>query len=231
MKNPFKGLTRFEICLWIFSLLAVTVASVLAPEIDIISLISSLIGVTSLIFIARGNVFGHVLMLFFGTFYAVISYSAQYYGEMITYLGMTVPMSLFTIISWLRHPNGDTGEVKVSRLTRKTLVYTLILTLFVTVCFYFILGALGNESLIVSTVSVLTSFFAASLIFLRSPYYALGYALNDIVLIILWIIAASYQTGAYSVVACFSVFLINDLYGFVSWRRMEKRQKAEISTT
>jgi len=33
--------------------------------------------------------------------------------------------------------------------------------------------------------------------------------------------------GAYSVVACFAVFFINDVYGFVSWRRMDKKQERE----
>ena len=28
-----------------------------------------------------------------------------------------------------------------------------------------------------------------------------------------------------SVVVCFAAFLINDLYGFLCWRRMEERQK------
>ena len=49
-------------------------------------------------------------------------------------------------------------------------------------------------------------------------------AANDVVLIILWILAAKENTGYLCVVICFVMFLINDLYGFLNWRRMEKRQ-------
>ena len=94
----------------------------------------------------------------------------------------------------------------------------------VTVSFYFILGALGNANLPVSTLSVATSFLASALTFLRSPYYAIAYAANDVVLIVLWIAAAMQDISSLPMVACFLAFLLNDLYGFINWRRMERRQ-------
>ena len=224
MKNPFKKLTRFELILWACSALVVILSSLFSSEFDILSLLASLFGVTALIFLARGYVIGQVLVIIFAVLYAIVSFKQSYYGEMITYLGMTTPMAIFCIVSWLKNPYKDTGEVKVSRLTRRKALITVLVTLAVTAVFYFILHALGNESLIVSTISVATSFLAAALTFLRSPLYALGYALNDIVLIVLWVIAALADPGAYSVVACFAAFLANDLYGFVSWTKMKKRQ-------
>jgi nicotinamide riboside transporter PnuC len=99
-----------------------------------------------------------------------------------------------------------------------------VLTLGVTILFYFILDAFGTANLLVSTFSITTSFLAVYLTFRRSPYFALAYATNDVVLIILWILA-SLQTIKYlSVVVCFIAFLFNDIYGFISWQRMKKRQ-------
>ena len=69
-----------------------------------------------------------------------------------------------------------------------------------------------------------TSFIAVYLTFRRSPYFALAYAGNDIVLIVLWIMASIYDMKYVSVVVCFVAFLLNDIYGFFSWRKMEKRQ-------
>ena len=53
---------------------------------------------------------------------------------------------------------------------------------------------------------------------------ALAYAANDVVLIVLWIMATAVDISYLSVVVCFAVFLINDLYGFLNWLKMEKRQ-------
>ena len=59
-----------------------------------LTLAASLIGVTSLIFNAKGNPIGQVLMVIFSLLYGIISYTFAYYGEMVTYLGMTMPMAV-----------------------------------------------------------------------------------------------------------------------------------------
>ena len=222
----FKSLTKFEWLLWGCSLLVVGVASLIAPDASWLSVLASLIGVTALIFLAKGHVMGQFLIVVFAALYGIISFQFRYYGEMINYLGMSAPMAVCAAISWLKNPYEGTNEVKVNHLAAHHWLGLSVLTVVVTVVFYFILQALGNSSLIVSTISVATSFFAASLVFLRSPYYALGYAANDVVLIVLWVLASIEDIGSLPMVLCFAVFLFNDLYGFFSWRRMEKRQKA-----
>ncbi|MEE0050148.1 MAG: nicotinamide mononucleotide transporter [Acutalibacteraceae bacterium] len=74
------------------------------------------------------------------------------------------------------------------------------------------------------TVFVATSFIAASLTLLRSPLYGLGYAANDIVLIIMWIMATVDGPSYLPMIVCFSVFFINDCYGFINWRKIRQRQ-------
>ncbi len=226
-KNPFKTLTKFEWLLWIFSALTVSLSYLFIPERDILTLLSSLIGVSALIFVAKGHVFGQLLCIFFAVFYGIISFYFRYYGEMITYLGMSAPSALAALISWIRHPYKDSAEVEVKRLSKKDVYLVCFLTAVVTLLFYFVLKALGTARLAVSTVSVATSFFASLLTIMRSPYYALAYALNDIILIVLWTLAALSDISSLPMIACFVAFLANDVYGFVNWSRMRKNQKNE----
>ena len=123
-----------------------------------------------LIFNAKGNPFGQFLMVIFSMLYGIISFNFKYYGEMITYLGMTMPMALFALIS------------------------------------------------------VTTSFLAVYLTFWRSPYFAVAYASNDFVLILLCILASFEDIRYLSVVICFVALFFSDMYGFFSWRKMKKRQ-------
>ena len=184
------------------------------------------IGVTSLIFNAKGNPFGQLLMVVFSLLYGIISYTFSYYGEMITYLGMTMPMAIFALISWLKNPyNGNKAEVKVNSIGKRENVCMWIVTFVVTFLFYLILKCFNTANIIPSTISVTTSFLAVYLTFRRSPYFALAYAANDIVLIILWILASLYDIRYVSVVVCFIAFFANDIYGFVSWRKMKTRQQ------
>lgn len=195
---------------------------------NFMTLAASLIGVTSLIFNAKGNPIGQALMVVFSLLYGLISYSFAYFGEMITYLGMTGPMALFALISWLRNPyKGNHTEVAVNRIGKWEYVGMYVLTVLVTVLFYFILDHFHTANIIPSTLSVTTTFIAVYLTFRRSPFFALAYAANDVVLILLWALAAKENISYLSVLICFVTFLVNDLYGFVSWKQMEKRQMAD----
>ena len=224
MKNPLKCLKPFDIILWCCSVGAVIVSFFIGGAENLLSLVASLVGVTALILIARGHVVGQMLMICFAILYGIISLEQRYFGEMITYVGMSMPMAVAATVSWLRHPYDDTSEVRVNRLTRKAILPITLASTAVSIAFYFILGALGNASLIVSTLSVTTSFLAASFSFLRSPYFAVAYAANDLVLIILWSIAAVTDPSAVAMIICFVTFLVNDLYSFLCWRTMERRQ-------
>lgn len=94
----------------------------------------------------------------------------------------------------------------------------------VTAVFYFILAYFHTANLAPSTVSVTTSFLAVYLTFRRSPWFALAYAANDLVLIVLWTLASASDARYISVVACFAAFLANDIYGYINWQRMKLRQ-------
>lgn len=228
INNPFKELTKFEKCLWITSVVVVIGSFALSDGGDVLTLIVSLIGVTALIFVAKGFVLGQVMTVVFAVFYGIISFHFRYYGEMLTYLCMTSPIALATVFEWLRHPYKKSAEVEVKNMTKKQVAVMLFFSVVVTVVFYFILKALGNANLLFSTISVTTSFLASYMTFMRSPYYAIGYSANDIVLIILWIMASIENISYLPMIACFVMFLANDLYGFINWRKMEKRQKADL---
>ena len=227
MKHKESYFTTFEKILLFSSILLISVTFFAFRSSDYLTLAASLIGTLSLIFNAKGNPFGQVLMIIFSILYGIISFTFEYYGEMITYLCMTAPMALIALISWLKNPyKGNKSEVKVSRLKKCEPLFLFLLSLAVTFIFYFILSYFNTANIIPSTFSVTTSFIAAYLTFRRSPYFALAYASNDIILIILWILATTKDISYISVIVCFIVFLFNDLYGFISWLYMEKRQRS-----
>ena len=227
MKKLTTYFSKEELTLWGGSSGLILISFFLFDRVNFMTLAASLIGTTSLIFNAKGNPIGQALMILFSLLYGVISYTFSYFGEMITYLGMTGPMALFALISWLRNPyNGNHAEVAVNRIGKWEYAGMYALTAVVTFGFYFILDHFDTANIIPSTLSVTTSFIAVYLTFRRSPYFALAYAANDVVLIVMWTMAAAEDISYLSVIICFVMFLVNDLYGFINWKRMEKRQMA-----
>lgn len=225
MKNPLKYLNKIDVTIWIFSLSAILITFFIFGG-NALSLTSSLIGVTTLIFMAKGVVFAQVLTIIFSLCYGVVSLTFRYYGEMITYVFMAMPMAILSLISWLRHPYKDTKVVEVQTPSKKAVLMLFGASIVVTAIFYFLLKFFNTPNLIVSTISITTSFIAAGFSYLRSPYYAIAYCFNDVILIILWIFASFSDISYVPLVTCFIVFLFNDFYGFFSWNKIKNNQTA-----
>lgn len=221
MSNPIKSLTKKEWILWMGSLAIVILSNLLSTDIDVLTLVSACVGITSLIFAAKGNVWAQILMVVFSILYGLISWQFRYWGEMITYIGMTMPMAVWSTITWIKNPSESGQEVAIQKLTRKHVAGIAAAGVLVTAVFYMILKALDTPNIIFSTISITTSFLAASLTMLRSSYYALGYASNDIILIVMWVLASIENPAYIPVVVNFIIFFFNDMYGFVSWKRRE----------
>lgn len=227
LKTLVKYFSVAEIVLWCVSVAMIVTSFCISDRQNYLTLAASLIGVTSLVFNTKGNPIGQVLMIVFSLLYGYISFVFTYYGEMLTYVCMTMPMAVVALVSWLRNPyNGNKAEVKVNRLKNGESLIMWVVAAVVTLAFYFILDAFDTKNIVPSTISVTTSFLAVYLTFRRSPYYAIGYAANDIVLIVLWTLATLENKSYLSVVVCFVTFLANDIYGFISWQKMAKRQAA-----
>lgn len=223
-----KYFTKTEAVLWCASVMGIIVSYCIFDRSSMLTLTASLIGVTAILLCAKGNPIGQMLMIVFSILYGCISFSFAYYGEMFTYLGMSMPMAVLALVSWLRHPyKGKKSEVAVNRLEKKEFWFMLVLSGAVTVVFYFVLRWCNTANLIPSTLSVTTSFTAVYLSFRRSPYFSLAYAFNDAVLLVLWTLAGFENIKYVSVIVCFTAFLINDIYAFISWKRMERRQMGQ----
>ena len=231
MSNPIKALSRNERIFWIVSLIIVTLSNFFSGDFNILTLAAALIGVTAVLFGAKGNVWGQILISVFAILYGIISWQNRYWGEMITYLGMSLPMALWSIYTWIRNPSSEnTAEVKINKLNAKNYILLISSGVAVTIGFYFLLKFFDTPNLIFSTLSIITSFFAAALTMLRSSYFAMWYAMNDVILIVLWVMASIANPVYIPVIANFVVFLFHDLYGFYSWKKREKTQNTEEKT-
>ena len=56
--------------------------------------------------------------------------------------------------------------------------------------------------------------------------WCLGLASLAVVLIVLWIMASMENSAYIPVAVNFAIFLLNDLYGFISWKKREVLQTA-----
>ena len=229
MTSLIRYFNLLEWSIWALSIILMTVFFFIFKQTQYVYLIGSWIGSTALIFLSKGHPIGQVLVIIFAVFYGIISYSYSYYGEMITYLFITATIALLSLINWLKNPyEGNKNEVKINVIQKGEYQILFLQSLVVTGLFYFILAYFDTNYLWLSTLSILTSFVAAYLTMRRSIYYALAYAVNDVVLIILWTLASISDPAYMALVICFISFLVHDIYGFISWQKRYIRQTSSI---
>lgn len=173
MKKLRNYFSETEVILWLSSVLTILISFLVFSKDGYITLAASLIGVTAIMVNAKGNPTGQAMMIIFSLLYGIISYRCSYYGEMITYLGMTAPMAVVALVSWLKNPYGNGREVRVNRIKSTEVALMVLIGTAVTIIFYFILKFFHTANLAVSTFSVLTSFVAVYLTFRRSAFFRL----------------------------------------------------------
>ena len=103
IKKFFKYFTLTEWILWLTSVAVITVGFILGKDKSVLSYLSSLAGVTCVIVNAKGNVFGQFVSIVFAVLYAVYAYQQRYYGEMLIYLLLMLPIHIVSVITWMRN--------------------------------------------------------------------------------------------------------------------------------
>ena len=226
MGKIFGKWTLFEILFLSFSVIAITLCFALGIDKNVFSYIVSLVGIVSVIMIAKGLVIAPMINLVYCVLYSILSIFQHYYGEAIIYIGLMMPIYVFSIISWIKNRNKDRQDVvSINKIKGMEYLYLSLVTIAATVGFYFLLKAMNTSELIISTLSLISSAVASYLMLRRCSYYAIGFIVNDIILIALWsMVVVSNGMGYLPSVLCFCIFLINDVYGFIHWKIEEHRQ-------
>lgn len=231
MKNFLKSWNLFEKLFLLISLLIIIICFFLGTDKNILSLVTSILGVITVIFGAKGLVWAPVVNLLYNIVYIILSYTQGFYGEVLIYIFMMTPINIAMIVSWLKNKSKeDENIVEVNKLNKKEYILLFGFTLIVAFGFYFILKALNTTALFISTISLIDSFIATYLLYRRCSNYALSYIVNDIILIVLWLYAIRNNGIAYlPMVLSFLVFLVNDIYGLISWKKRERKQNEKES--
>lgn len=221
-----KTWTLFEILFLSISITLVVGCFIFTGDRNYFSLLCSVLGIIAVLTVSKGLIWAPYINVVFNTCYAILSFTQGFYGEFIISILLMNAIYIMSIVSWLKNKGKENDKVvEVNKLSKKEYLCIALATIVATVAFYFILKALDTKELIVSTLSLIGSGVAAYLMFRRCSYYALGYIFNDIVLIIMWSLnIASNGLGYLPTVIGFVVFLVNDTYGFIHWKKEEKKQ-------
>ena len=223
--NILKDWSKFEKTLLFGNIIVVSTIGIIFKA-DLLTTACSIIGITTALLLAKGKNLGQLMGILITLLYSILSFKNKYYGEVLIYVFLMLPMFVVGTFSWIKHQNKKTNSVEINNIKAKEWIIVSIIFIGVFIGIYYVLKAFNTNELIVSTASVLASLFAVYLQVRRSKYSFSFYIVNDIILFILW--GTPVFKGNYTLIPMLlnPVFnFINDLYGFYYWRKTEKIQK------
>ena len=226
-KEFFRNWTIFEICLLVLSPIIVLTVGI-AFHSDALTIITSIVGICCALFLAKGLVLGQFFGVAIVVLYSIVSFRNAFYGEMIIYIVIMLPMYIWSIVEWIKHKNNKTESVEVNSIKWQEWLIVSLCAVAIFIGFYFLLKALNTSELIISTLSVVDNVFAVYLLARRSKYGFVSYIMNDLILIVLWGIPVI--QGNLLVLAMLInpiVNLVNDSYGVVNWTKLQRKQRRD----
>ena len=175
--------------------------------------------------LAKGKYACYIIGIISTFFYAYVSYTNNYYGEVIISMCCTLPLMIIGLINWLKHQD-DTNTVIIKDITRKELIIVLVSQAVLFYGYYYLLKIFNTSNVLVSTFSIVASLIATYLTAQRSEYGFIGFIINDLILIVLWSIPIfTGNLAIIPVVLCPILLLINDIYGVYNWKTIKTEQK------
>lgn len=224
MKKIFKDWTRFEISILLCSIFTVLTSGILCKS-EWLTIVCSITGIICALTQAKGKLVSQFIGIIVVVFYSILSFQNRYYGEVLIYIFIMLPLFVSGIISWFKNMNKATNTVKENNIAKKEWIILTIISLVLFVVLYYLLKYFNTSQLFVSTLSMVTSLFATYLVARRSKYGFLFYMGNDIILLILW--GLPVIQGAWILVPMLAnpiINFINDTYAWTSWNKREKEE-------
>lgn len=119
MNKIFKDWSLFEKILLFMSITLITISGIITKS-EILTVLTSLVSILCALLQAKGKVISQFVGVLVIILYSIVSFQNQYYGEVIIYVLVLLPMYLVGIYSWMTNTNDATNTVKQNDLSKKS---------------------------------------------------------------------------------------------------------------
>ena len=218
LKSELTGWKALDLA-WLAAATAVILGLSLYWKDSPVSLWAALTGVWCVILTGKGKrssfLFGTVNVVF----YAMISFQARYYGEVMLNILYYLPMNFVGWFAWKKHMNEETGEVVKRRFPRNRRVWVYGLTAAAILLYGLVLKALGGNLPYVDSMSTVVSVTAQILSVKRLTEQWVLWIVVDVVTVVMWGINFAQGGETVATLARWSVYLINAVIMYIRWNR------------
>ena len=214
----FGGWKPFEAA-WLLIFIAAQIGIYIYNPDSILGMVSGVSGIICNVFVSKGKISNYFFGLIFAYTYFYISLGANFLGEMNTTLYVYIPAQFIGYFLWKANMQKEQGvdAVVAKALTAKGWMGLIAFLVIGTFLFVQLLNHFGGSSTGLDGLSTIIVIAAQALMVLRYREQWLLWILPNIISIALW----AENTSMY---VMYSAYLLNSLYGYYNWSKLQKVQ-------
>jgi len=196
-----------------------------------LSVVTMLTGLWCVILVAKGRIFNYYVGIVNILGYGYISYTYQLYGETMLNILYYLPMSFVGLYIWSKHKNTAVKDsVKVKCLTLQQREAYGALTVIAFLVYGIILRKMGDPYPFIDSCSTVLSIVAMWAMAWRYWEQWILWIIVDVVSVYMWYcVMVDSGTNDIALLVMWIAFLINAVYGYISWYRMVRNQPGGTS--
>ena len=230
--NLFKEWTWFE-RIWLLLFSIVNVFLYLKWDSGLIGLISAMSGMLCVVLVAKGKISNFVFGIVNTATYAYISYGYGLYGESMLNALFYLPTQFIGLWMWQRHRSVNKvrdEDIEIKRLSLKGWAVVIASVVVGAYAYMHVLMALDAQQVRIDSVAVVMSVVAQILLTLRYAEQWVLWILVNLLSIVLWVVTLSQSGGSdYTMPVMWTAFLINSIYGWINWLKLQQGKAAQMS--
>lgn len=234
MKNMFKGWTKLELT-WLTLFAIVNLYLFFAWDDTFIGLVSSLSGMLCVVLAAKGKIGTFYLGIIQAGTYAYIAFGYGLYGEALLNGLFYLPIQFIGIYMWNKNKISSEDsvvgeEVVTKRLTIKNWLVVGGIGVVSIILFTWLLNILGGNTTGLDSTTTILSIIAQFLMLYRFVEQWVMWIVINVLTIAMWFIALGLSDAPadHTMLVMWTFFLLNSVYGYINWLKMNKRQREVV---
>ncbi len=226
IRGYIKQWNLFEI-IWLFVFTAINIYLFFAWGDTWIGLTASISGMLCVVLTAKGKISSFYAGIINILTYSYVAYNSAYYGDVALNMLYFLPMSFLGIYYWSRNSKKDKEigkRIIIKSLSWKEKGIWFISSIVLLLALGLILKMINGTLPFIDSATTIFSIIATILLTKRVTDQWLYWILVDILSIVMWVYIFVTRGSDISILVMWSAFLVNAVYGYYNWRKLERRQ-------
>ena len=218
LRNEFKGWRAWE-AIWLAANCLIILALSLYWGDSVMGIISAVAGVAYVVCSGKGKLMAYAFGVVNVVLYAIISYKAKFYGEVMLNVLYYLPMQFYGFYVWSRNMDSQTHEVKKRRMTGRGRLLLALVIAAATAAYGFLLRALGGTLPFVDSLSTVVSIFAMIISIRMYMEQWMLWLVVNIVSTAMWAVSFSRGGDSVATLAMWALYIANSVIMHIKWSR------------